>query len=818
MNNIEKNPNIIDRSIVEELQNSYIDYAMSVIVSRALPDIRDGLKPVQRRILYAMKTMNNYYDIPHKKSSAIIGEVLGKYHPHGNEAIYDAITRLAQDFICNIPLIEGQGNFGSIDGDKPAAMRYTGIRLAKISSYLLENLRPEVVDFVPNYDEKEMMPSLLPAAIPQLFINGASGIAVGIASNIPSHNLNELCDGIIAYIDNPQMSSSDFMKYIPGPDFPTKGIICGTEGIFNYYTTGKGTLILRGKVEINQEDNTLNIVELPYQTNKALLVEHIANLVVERKITGITSINDESDSKGISIKIKLSTHASADVVLNNLYNHTKLQSYFHVNAIALIDNKPQVITMKEYIDHFVTFRFNIINKELNYEYKQLQDRLHILDGLYMALSSINVIINTIQSSLTNKEALTNLGKISFQEKYLTNKQGQAILDLKLSRLTSLEKNKLHDEIVELNKRSKEIEYIFSNEKHTFSLIKKQLEEVKNNFPIARKSYIAEAVSKISEEELITPEKMIVFLSKQGYIKSQSQSLYESQRRYGIGKQSSDLKAGDKILQILSVCRTDQLIFFTNKGKAYTLKVYHITEGMRVTRGQPINNFLPIEKDEHIQFFMVLDKVKDYWIFFITKQGFIKKTSLNEFTKKSTELKGLKSIILNENDEIVQTILSPGDQDVMLFSNTGYGIRFSTEEVRKTSRNSRGVIGMRLSNNSEVISAITIDPTIENGEILTISKNGYGKRSLISSYRKTMRGCKGVKAMRLKEDNLLMVCPIQEEDEVLLITTKGIISRCKVKEIRLSNRFTLGVRLMKTKSEDHITNAEIIKNKIMSNEE
>lgn len=820
-------------TIEEELKQSYLDYAMSVIIGRALPDVRDGLKPVHRRVLYAMSVLNNDWNKPYKKSARIVGDVIGKYHPHGDTAVYDTIVRMAQPFSMRYLLVDGQGNFGSVDGDSAAAMRYTEIRRTKFAHALMADLEKDTVDFVPNYDGTEFMPSVLPTRIPNLLVNGSSGIAVGMATNVPPHNLNEVINATIALIDNPELSFQDLMQYVPGPDFPTAAMINGRAGIVQAYRTGRGRIYLRARtdIETNEKTNRSAIIvhELPYQVNKARLLEKIGELVRDKKVEGITGLRDESDKRGMRMVIEVRRGDQPEVVLNNLYKHTQLQTVFGINIVALDNGQPKVLGLKPLLMAFIAHRRDVVTRRTIFELNKARNRAHILEGLGVALANIDPVIALIKAAKNPTQAreelisstwsqgsvadlLARVGAdatrpIELAEEFglkedgyhLSPEQAQAILDLRLHRLTGLEIEKIHDEYNKLIDYIQELLKILSDPDRLHEVIREELEEVKEQFGDERRTEILDSQLDLTSEDLITQEDVVVTLSRAGYIKSQSLDSYSAQRRGGRGKSATNMKDEDFVKTLLVANTHDTILCFSTKGKVYWLKTYQVPQSSRTARGRPIVNLLPLEKDERISTILpVREYSKEQFIFMATEFGTVKKVPLTEFERQRSN--GKIACELNEGDRLIGAEITNGDKDVMLMSSSGKAIRFHEENVRPMGRSARGVRGIKLQKEQRVISLIVVD---ENKTLLSATENGYGQRTSLSDYRAIGRGGQGVIAIQVNERNGQVVGATQvaEDEEVLLISDGGTMVRTRVSEVSVIGRNTQGVRLI------HLGNGE-----------
>lgn len=813
--------------IEEELKRSYLDYAMSVIVGRALPDVRDGLKPVHRRVLFAMHELSNDHDKPYKKSARIVGDVIGKYHPHGDVAVYETIVRMAQPFSLRYLLVDGQGNFGSVDGDAPAAMRYTEIRLSKMAHTLLNDLDKETVDFVPNYDGSEYMPFVLPTRIPNLLVNGSSGIAVGMATNIPPHNLNEVVDACIAMLHNPEISIDELIKIIPGPDFPTAGIISGKAGIIDAYRTGRGRIYVKARTNIETDEKTgrqaIIITELPYQVNKAKLQERVAELVKEKLIEGIVEIRDESDKDGMRVVIGLKRGENSDVILNNLFTQTPMQVTFGFNMVALDNGQPKTLNLFQLIDAFLQHRRVVVTRRTIFELRKAKLRAHILEGLGIALVNIDEIVTLIKQSKTPAEAKegllakawsagiikpmlertgTDISKpddlpskygLDGDNYYLSENQVQAILDLRLHRLTGLEQDKINTEYQELLNTIVELMEILANPERLKQVINDELLEVKAQFGDKRRTEIINDRSEFSTEDLITPEDVVVTLSHEGYAKIQPLSDYAAQHRGGKGKIGTRVKEEDFVEHLVIANTHDTILCFSNRGKVYWLKVYLLPQGERTARGKPLINLLPLLADEKITTILpIREYVEDSNIFMATANGIVKKVKLSEFSNPRAS--GIIAVDLDEGDSLVGAGITCGSQNVMLFSDAGKAVRFNEEKVRAVGRQARGVLGMRLEEQQKVVSLIIEQ---DSGTILTATENGYGKRTVTEDYRQTNRGAQGVISIQIDGRNgkVISALQVQDNDEIMLISDRGILVRTRVNEISVIGRNTRGVRLI-----------------------
>jgi DNA gyrase subunit A len=790
---------IFDRGIEEEMKSSYIDYAMSVIVGRALPDVKDGLKPVHRRILYAMNEAGMTPDKPYKKSARIVGDVLGKYHPHGDTAVYDTIVRMAQTFSLRYPLIDGQGNFGSIDGDSAAAMRYTEARLSKIAMEMLTDIEKDTVDFVPNYDESLKEPVTLPGKLPNLLFNGSSGIAVGMATNMPPHNLGEVVDALHAVIEDPEKPVEELMEIIPGPDFPTGGYILRRSGILEAYRTGKGKITLRAKAEILEIGNRLRILvtEIPYMVNKSRLIESIADLVKEKKIEGIADLRDESDREGMRIVIELKSQAQGEIVLNQLYKHTQMQTTFGIINLALLNGQPRVHSLKNLLENYLSHRKGVITRRTKFELNKALNRAHILEGLIIALNHIDAIIKLIRGSKNveiAKEGLVTKFK-------LTVEQAQAILDLRLQRLTALEREKIDIEYKGLQEKIKYFREVLGDPKMVLDIIKSELEDLKNRYGDTRRTEIIEGELDMEDEDLIPVEEMIVTITNTGYIKRLSVDTYRSQRRGGKGIIGMETKEEDFVENLFVASTHDFILFFTNLGKVHWLKVYRLPPSGRYSKGKAIVNLLELGENEKVRATIpvkVFDK--DHFLFFATKKGTVKKTMLSAYSRPRRG--GIRAINLDEGDELISVKLTNGEEDIFMATKKGKSIRFFEGNVRPIGRGTRGVRGIRLRADDEVIG---LDITREDSQILTITENGYGKRTLLSQYRKIKRGGKGVINIITDErnGNAVVTREVVGGQEIVVTTQDGIVIRTRVDEVSLIGRNTKGVRIMRLNEGDKV---------------
>ena len=831
---------ILPINIEEELKNSYLDYAMSVIVGRALPDARDGLKPVHRRVLFAMNELKNDFNKPYKKSARVVGDVIGKYHPHGDTAVYDTIVRMAQPFSLRYMLVDGQGNFGSVDGDSAAAMRYTEVRMSKIAHELLADLDKETVNFVPNYDGTEHIPEVMPTRVPNLLVNGSSGIAVGMATNIPPHNLVEVINGCIALIKNPDCSIEELIEHIPGPDFPTAAMISGRKGIEEAYRTGRGKIYMRARAIIETEDNgkeTIIINEIPYQVNKARLIEKIADLVKEKRIEGISALRDESDKDGMRIVVEVKRNESAEVLLNHLYTQTQLQTVFGINMVALDNNQPKVFNLKDMLECFILHRREVVTRRTVYELKKARDRAHLLEGLAIALANIDLVIELIKASNSPAEAKLKLtasgwalGDVAQMleragndaarpdwlepeygirdgQYYLTEQQAQAILDLRLHKLTGLEHDKILAEYKELLDVIAELLKILGSSERLMEVIREELEAVQAEFGDERRTEITAASHDIDIEDLIEREDVVVTLSREGYVKYQKLSDYEAQRRGGKGKSATKMKNEDFIEKLLVANTHDHILCFSTRGRLYWLKVYQLPLASRNARGRPILNILPLEEGERITAILPIQEfVEGKYVFMATTNGTVKKTELTQYSRPRAN--GIIAVNLTDGNELIGVDLTDGDSEIMLFSDAGKVVRFHEEQVRPMGRTATGVRGIRLEEEQRVVSLIV--PRGE-GAVLTATENGYGKRTGITEYPAKSRATKGVVSIKVSERNGRVVGAVQvnEEDEIMLISDQGTLVRTRAAEVSTVGRNTQGVTLIRTGADEHVVGLQRI---------
>ncbi|PCQ35168.1 DNA gyrase subunit A [Proteus mirabilis] len=821
-------------NIEEELKSSYLDYAMSVIVGRALPDVRDGLKPVHRRVLFAMNVLGNDWNKPYKKSARVVGDVIGKYHPHGDSAVYETIVRLAQPFSMRYMLVDGQGNFGSVDGDSAAAMRYTEVRMAKIAHELLADLEKETVDFVPNYDGTENIPAVMPTRIPNLLVNGSSGIAVGMATNIPPHNLGEVIDGCLAYVDNEDITIEELMEYITGPDFPTAAIINGRRGILDAYRTGRGKIYIRAQADIETDEKTgretIIVTEIPYQVNKARLIEKIAELVKDKRIEGISGLRDESDKDGMRIVVEIKRDAVGEVVLNHLFSQTQMQVSFGINMVALHQGQPKLLNLKEIIAAFIRHRREVVTRRTIFELRKARDRAHILEALAVALANIDPVIELIRQAPTPAEAKValiaqpwDLGSVSAMleragdsnvarpewlepqfgvhdgKYYLTEQQAQAILDLRLQKLTGLEHEKLLDEYRELLLQIAELLHILRSPERLMDVIREELTAIKTQYNDPRRTEITENTADINIEDLINEENVVVTLSHQGYVKYQPLTDYEAQRRGGKGKSAARIKEEDFIDRLLVANTHDTILCFSSRGRLYWMKVYQLPEASRGARGRPIINLLPLEQDERITAILPVREYEEgKFVFMATASGTVKKTPLQDFSRPRSA--GIIAVNLNNGDELIGVDLTDGSNEAMLFSADGKVVRFAEECVRPMGRTATGVRGMKLVDDDKVVSLII--PRGE-GDILTVTENGYGKRTVQSEYPTKNRATQGVISIKVSERNGKVVGAIQveETDQIMMITNAGTLVRTRVSEVSIVGRNTQGVTLIRTTEDE-----------------
>ena len=834
-------------NLEDEMKQSYLDYAMSVIVGRALPDVRDGLKPVHRRVLFAMKELGNDHNKPYKKSARIVGDVIGKYHPHGDSAVYDTMVRLAQPFSMRYMLVDGQGNFGSIDGDSPAAMRYTEVRMAKIAHEMLADIEKETVDFIPNYDESEWEPGVLPTKLPNLLINGSSGIAVGMATNIPPHNLREVVNACVALIDEPELTIGDLMEHIPGPDLPTAGIINGVRGIQEAYTTGRGRIYMRARAEIEDMEKAgkqrIIVTELPYMVNKARLMERIAELVKDKKLEGITELRDESDKDGLRMVIELRKGENADVILNNLYQQTAMQNVFGINMVALVDGQPKLLNLKQLLEAFIRHRREVVTRRTVFDLRKARERAHVLEGLAVALANIDPVIALIKKSPSPAEAKQALVSTAWEpgvvsdmlsragaeasrpdglgkefglvdgpdgaRYHLSEAQAQAILELRLHRLTGLEQNKIVEEYKELLDKIADLREILSDRARLMQVIRDELVEISSQYGDDRRTEINESHSDFTLEDLIPEEDVVVTLSHEGYAKSQPLDSYRAQKRGGRGKSATQMKDEDFVDKLFIANSHDTILCFSNRGKCYWLKVYQLPQAGRGARGKPLVNLLPLEQDERINAVLpVREYEEDKFVFFATESGTVKKTPLEAFSRPRSN--GIIAVDLRDEDRLVGVAITDGQQDVFLQASNGKGIRFNENDVRAMGRTAAGVRGIKLAKGERVTDLIILD---DEYFILTATGNGYGKRTAATEYSRQGRGGQGVISIQANERNGSVIAAklVGEDDEIMLISDAGTLVRTSVADISVYGRNTQGVRLIRLGDEERLSGVERIEN-------
>ena len=804
---MEENNRILPIEIAEEMKKSYIDYSMSVIVGRALPDVRDGLKPVHRRILYSMSELNLTPDKPYRKSARIVGDVLGKYHPHGDSAVYLAMVRMAQDFSTRGLLVDGHGNFGSVDGDSPAAMRYTEARMSKLALELLRDIDKETVDFVPNFDESLKEPAVLPSRYPNLLVNGSNGIAVGMATSIPPHNLGEVIDATVHLIDNEECSVDDLMKFVKGPDFPTSAIIMGKENIAEAYRTGRGKVKVRARAvieELPKGKQQIVVTEIPYQVNKAKLVERIAELVKDKKVEGISDLRDESNRNGMRIVIELKRDVNANIVLNNLYKHSQMEETFSVIMLALVNGQPKVLNLKQILYHYVQHQKDVVTRRTKFELNKAEARAHILEGLRIALDNIDAVISLIRASKTTQEAKSGL-----MEKFgLTDIQAQAILDMRLQRLTGLERDKIEAEYEELIKKINRLKEILANERLLLNVIKEEMLIIKENYADERRTEIRHAEGEIDMRDLIEDEEIAITLTHFGYIKRLPADTYKSQKRGGRGISALTTREEDFVKHLVSTTTHSKLLFFTNKGRVFRLNAYEIPEGKRQAKGTAIVNLLQLGPNEKIATLLAIDEKDDNkYLLLATKNGIVKKTDREEF--KNINKAGLIAIGLREDDELIGVKVTDGNKDVLLVTKEGMSIRFDENDIRPMGRSAMGVKGITLSNDDKVVFMSLCE---EGTDVLVVSENGFGKRTDINEYRTQIRAGKGIKTYNIAEKTGKLVGAemVNEDDEMMIINSDGVLIRLRVNEISLFGRVTSGVKLMKTDDEVNVVSISKIK--------
>jgi DNA gyrase subunit A len=831
---------VLQVNLEDEMRKSYLDYAMSVIVGRALPDVRDGLKPVHRRVLFAMNVLGNDWNKPYKKSARVVGDVIGKYHPHGDTAVYDTIVRMAQPFAMRYMLVDGQGNFGSVDGDAPAAMRYTEVRMSRLAHDLLSDLEKDTVDFVPNYDETEQEPQVMPTRVPTLLVNGSAGIAVGMATNIPPHNINEVINATIALVDNPELSVDELMVFLPGPDFPTAGIINGAAGIHEAYHTGRGRIYMRARSHIETNDSNgkqaIIVTELPYQVNKARLLEKIAELVKEKKIDGITELRDESDKDGMRVFIELRRGEVPEVILNNLYKQTAMQSVFGINMVAIVEGQPRLLNLQEILRAFIGHRREVVTRRTLFELRKARDRAHALEGLTVALANLDDAIELIKASSTPAEAKTRLlarlwepGLVramlgqggaetsrpeNLESQYglqdegyqLSPVQAQEILNMRLHRLTGLEQEKLTREYEEILDRVKALLLILSEPARLMEVIRAELEAILEQYGDERRTEILQDRLDLSLEDLITEENVVVTLSHGGYAKSQPLDRYQAQRRGGTGKSATKMKDEDFIERLFIANTHDMLLCFTSRGKIHWLKVYELPQASHVSRGKPIVNLLPLEKGERVNAVLpVREYPDDLFVFFATRGGIVKKTPLSDYSRPRAN--GIWAIDLPEDDELVNVSLTDGKQDIMLFSSSGKCIRFAESDVRSMGRVARGVIGIRVPASEQVVSMLVMDES----DVLTVTQNGFGKRTVADDYPRQGRGGQGVIGIQTSERNGALISAIQvtSEDDIMLISDGGTLVRTNAGGVSTLGRNTQGVTLIRLRKDEKLVGLQRI---------
>ena len=839
---VEAAQEILPVNLEDEMRRSYLDYAMSVIVGRALPDARDGLKPVHRRVLYAMRELGIEYNRPYKKSARVVGDVIGKYHPHGDSAVYDTIVRMAQDFSMRYILVDGQGNFGSVDGDAPAAMRYTEVRMARIAQELLADIDKETVDFVVNYDETEREPSVLPTRLPQLLINGSSGIAVGMATNIPPHNLGEITDACLALLDDPELGIADLIKLVPGPDFPTAGLVYGVQGVFNAYKTGRGKVYIRARTHIEplatRGREAIVVTELPYQVNKARLIEKIAELVREKRLEGITELRDESDKDGMRVVIELGRGEISDVVLNNLFKHTQLESVFGINMVALMDGQPKLLDLKSLLKAFMRHRREVITRRTLYQLRKARERAHVLEGQTVALANIDDVIALIRNSpspaaardglmarvwppgqvvelleraganATRPEDLTEQFGLEDAGYRLSRGQAQAILDLRLHRLTALEQDKITKEYSGLIDKINELIEILADPDRLLAVIREELEEVRERYADERRTEIVEDYADLTIEDLIPREELVVTLSHGGYAKAQPVTTYQAQHRGGRGRAATRVKEADFVDQLFVANSHDTLLCFSSRGKVYWLKVYRLPQAGPGARGRPVVNLLPLEKNERINAVLPIREFQDdLYVFFATSRGTVKKTPLSAFSRPLAP--GIIAVGLRENDRLIGAGITDGDKDIMLFSRLGKAIRFRESDVRPMGRTAAGVRGLRLGDDDAVIELCIPDQDL----VLVATENGYGKRTAVDAFPVHNRGGQGTIAIQTTERNGPAVGALQvgDDDEIMFISSSGTLVRTTISEISILGRNAQGVRLIRLDDGDRLVGLERIEN-------
>jgi len=818
------NQRIIPVNIEDEMKSAYIDYSMSVIVSRALPDVRDGLKPVHRRVLYGMSDLGLSYSKSHKKSARIVGEVLGKYHPHGDTSVYDSMVRMAQDWSLRYPLVDGQGNFGSMDGDSPAAMRYTEARLERISDFILNDIGKDTVDFALNFDDSLTEPTVLPTRLPNLLVNGASGIAVGMATNMLPHNLTEVVSGIKAAVDNPDITIAELMEHIKAPDFPTGGTIYGYEGVRQAFETGRGKVVVRGKAEIEEINNRERIVinEIPFQVNKANLVAKIADLVNEGKISGISDLRDESDRNGLRIVVEVKKDAMATVVLSKLFKYTPLQTSYGVNNIALVNGRPMLLNLKQIIEEFIKFRIEVIVRRTQYDLKKAEERAHILEGLLIALANIDEVIAIIRKSKTVDEAKQGLMG-AFE---LSEIQAKAILEMRLQKLVSLEVEKIQAEYDELMLKIADYKDILNSESRQREIVKTELDEVNEKFGDDRRTDISYADNEISIEDMIPNEEVVVTISQLGYIKRTKTAEYRAQSRGGVGSRGSKTRDADQIEHLFVAKNHNYLLLFTEQGRCFWLRAYEIPEATKTSTGRVLQNIVAIPKDDKVKGYILIedltdeDYINNNYIIFCTEKGIVKKTLVEQFSRPRTN--GINAITINEGDQLLEVKLTNGKNDIVIANTNGRAIRFPEEKVRPMGRSAAGVRGIRLDEDGKdkVVGMLSMDPTNPDNTILVVSEKGSGKRSLTDEYRTTNRGGKGVKTMKVtdKTGKVVAIKKVTVWDDLMITTSEGIVIRTKVRDLRVMGRATQGVKVITLKGKDTISDVAVIRRDENSEEE
>ena len=805
---------IVEKNIVQEVKDSFLEYSMSVIVARAIPDLRDGLKPVHRRILYSMYESGYTADKPHRKSARIVGDVMGKYHPHGDSSIYEAMVRMAQPFSFRHMLVDGHGNFGNMDGDGAAAMRYTEARLSKLSLEMVRDINKDTVDFKPNFDETEKEPEILPSRFPNILVNGSMGIAVGMATNIPPHNLGEVINGCVAYIDNPEIDTLELMEYIKGPDFPTGGIILGNSGIKKAYETGKGTITIRGKVEIdeNKGKTRLIVTELPYQVNKKEFQERIGQLVRDKVIDGISDLHEESNLENpVRVVIYLKKEANANVVLNNLYKHTPLQTTFGINLLMIDQKTPRILPLKEVISKYIDYQKEIIIRRTRFDLDKCEKRVHILEGLKIALDNIDAVIKLIRAAKNDEEAKTGL----ISKFGLTEAQADAILEMKLRRLTGLERDKIENELKTLLETIEELKSILASEEKVLQIIKNELIEIKNRYADERKTDIdMTAIDYIEDESLIPVEDIIVTLTQNGYIKRMTTDTYKSQNRGGVGIKGMTTNEEDIVQSLLTMTTHDYVLFFTNRGKVYRIKGYEIPLYSRQAKGLPIINLLPIEKDESVTAMLKIDRDENSnYILFCTKNGLVKRTNIKEFD--SIRKNGKIAIALKDDDELISVQKTDGNKQVTIAATNGHMIRFNESEIRVMGRTASGVKGMSVTNSY----CVNCEIADENQKILVVTENGYGKMTPVDAYRQTHRGSKGVKALNVteKNGNIVAFKVVEGNEDLAIITNSGMVIRMPLEQVSTTGRVAQGVRLINLKEEQYVSTITLMEKQIEESE-